>query len=78
MNRNEQLNKLFELARQGKKPKEIMQYFVDNDKQLQILINQAKQSGMEPKDYVFQYAKQNNINLNPIFEMFIRNGVIKL
>lgn len=78
MNRNEKLNKLIELTRQGKKPKEIMQYFVDNDKQLQILINQAKQSGMEPKDYVFQYAKQNNINLNPMFELFIKKGLIKL
>ena len=41
----------------------------------QILMNQMQQSGMSMRDFTLQYAKQNNINLEPIIQQLNQRGI---
>ena len=41
----------------------------------QILFNQMKQSGMATKDFTLQFAKQNNINIEPILNTLSQRGI---
>jgi hypothetical protein len=34
-----------------------------------------QQSGMNPKDFVLQFAKQNNIDLSPIISQLNQRGI---
>lgn len=43
--------------------------------QAQILLNQMQQSGMSMKDFTLQYAKQNNINLQPVLQQLNQRGI---
>lgn len=53
----------------GSTPQQIEQNILQQNPQLQVIMNQMRQSGMAPMDFVMQYAKQNNINPNTINQM---------
>jgi hypothetical protein len=42
---------------------------------MQIVFNQMQQSGLSPREYALQYAKQNNININPMVQMLQQRGI---
>lgn len=48
---------------------------VSNNPQAQAIFNQMRQSGMSPKQFVMQYAKQNNINIQPYLNMMKNKGI---
>ena len=48
---------------------------IKQNPQAQVLINQMQQSGMSVKDFTLQYARQNNINLQPILQTLSQKGV---
>ena len=56
----------------GKDPKQVEELIYQQNPQLRIISNQMKQSGLSPVDFVMQYAKQNNINLeqNAVLNMY--------
>ena len=49
----------------GNNPQAIQQMIFQQNPQLQILANQMYQSGLSPMQFVIQYARQNNINIQP-------------
>ena len=49
----------------GTDPRQVEQLIYQRYPQMQVIANQMKQSGLTPVDFVMQYAKQNNIPLNP-------------
>ena len=59
----------------GVNPKFTLQQLVSLNPQLQVMLNQAQQSGMSPRDYALQYAKQNNINIQPLVNMLGQRGI---
>ena len=56
-------------------PQQVLQQMINNNPQAKILINQMQQSGMSMRDFTLQYAKQNNINLQPILQQLNQYGI---
>lgn len=69
------LDLLMQLMMNGQSPQQITQRLVQQNPQVQVLLNQAQQSGMTPQQYALQYAKQNNINIQPLINMFSQRGI---
>ena len=59
----------------GQNPQQIIQQMVQQNPQAQVLLNQMQQSGMSMKDFTLQFAKQNNINLQPILQQLNNSGI---
>lgn len=49
----------------GVNPQTIQQTIFQQNPQMQVIYNQMVQSGLSPVDFIMQYAKQNNINIDP-------------
>ncbi len=69
------LQVMLQMVMGGNNPEIIINQMIQQNPQLSILLNQARQSGMNPRDYTLQYAKQNNINIQPLIDMFAQNGI---
>lgn len=69
------LQLIMQMVMGGQNPAYIMNQMLQQNPQLQVLINQARQSGMSPRDYTLQYARQNNINIQPLVNMFAQRGI---
>lgn len=74
MNNNE-LTFLMQMISGGNNPQQLIQQMISQNPQLQVILNQAQQSGLSPKDYVMQYARQNNINIQPILKLLNQRGI---
>ena len=74
-NMNNPLNMLMQFMSMGNNPQQIIQNFINQHPQAQMVFNQMKQSGLTPQQYVMQYAKQNNIDINPLLQMMSQRGV---
>ena len=78
---NNPMTMLSQMMQMGRNPQQIMrqvqQMAMQNPQmqqmlnQIQVANNQMKQSGMSPKQYVKQYAKQNNIDLQPMLQTIL-------
>ena len=68
---NNPLNIFQNMLSMGVNPKQIENFIFSQNPQLKILSNQMRQSGLAPIDFVVQYAKQNNVNVqqNDIYQM---------
>lgn len=76
MNNNQNpMNFLMNLMSMGNNPQQIINNVLNQNPQMQVAINQMKTSGMSTKDYVLQYARQNNINIQPIIQMMNSRGI---
>ena len=56
-------------------PQQALQQMINNNPQAKILMNQVQQSGMSMRDFTLQYARQNNINLQPILQQLNQHGI---
>ena len=56
-------------------PNQVIQQMLQQNPQAQPFINQMQQSGLSPREYALQYAKQNNININPMVQMLQQRGI---
>lgn len=72
---NNIINAILQLITNGQDPQQVIQQMISQNPQAQILFNQMKQSGMSAKDFTLQYARQNNINLQPILSALNQKGV---
>ena len=65
---------IMQMLMSGMNPNTIMQNIIQSNPQAQVILNQMKQSGMNPQQYVMQLAKQNNVNINPMLNMLRQAG----
>ena len=72
---NNPMQFLMQMMSGGANPQQIVQNFIRQNPQFNALLNQQKQSGMSMEQFVRQYAKQNNIDINPMLDMLKKNGV---
>lgn len=72
---NNPVQMILQMMMGGQNPQQIMQSVVQQNPQIQVLLNQAQQSGMTPQQYAMQYAKQNNINIQPLINIFAQRGI---
>jgi hypothetical protein len=63
---NNVINSVLQMIGNGQNPNQLIQQMINNNPQAQVLFNQMQQSGMTMRDFTMQYARQNNINLQPI------------
>lgn len=68
-------NNVLQIIGNGQNPNQIIQQMIQQNPQAQILFNQMQQSGMSMKDFTLQFAKQNNINLQPILNILSQKGI---
>lgn len=74
---NNPLEYLFQMIYTIKNPNQIIQNIVPGIPQAQTLLNQMKHSRMTEQQFVMQYAKQANIDINPLINT-LKNLGIKL
>lgn len=74
MNKNI-INQILNIMNAGLNPNQVIQQLTQQNPQAQILFNQMQQSGMSPKDFTMQYAKQNNIDINSIVKALNMSGI---
>lgn len=59
----------------GGNPQQIIAQMVQNDPQAKAMLTQMQSSGMSNEQFVRQYAKQQNINIEPFLNMLRQKGV---
>lgn len=69
------MNMLMQMLSMGNNPQQIIQSIAAQNPQVQAVFNQMQQSGMTPQQYAMQYAKQNNINIQPLVNMMNQRGI---
>ena len=60
---------------QGGNPQQMVQQIMQSNPRVNAIINQMKQSGMTPEQYVRQYAKQNNIDIDQVVKNLKSRGM---
>lgn len=60
---------LMQMLTNGGDANGLIQMLASQNPMAQAMLNQQKQSGKSMKDFVMQYAKQNNINIQPLIDM---------
>ena len=59
----------------GGNPQAQIQQIMQSNPQAAAIVNQMKESGMSPNEFLAQYARQNNIDLTPIKNLFASRGI---
>jgi hypothetical protein len=72
---NNLINFILTTINNGQNPQQVIQQMVAQNPQAQVLLNQMQQSGMSMRDFTLQYAKQNNINLQPVLQQLNQRGI---
>lgn len=65
---------LMQMLSMGSNPQQMMQNMIARNPQANAILNQMRNSGMTPEQYVRQYAKQNNIDIEPMLNQFRQRG----
>lgn len=72
---NNIVNLIMQMMTNGQNPNQVVEQIISKNQEAQILFNQMKQSGMSIKDFTLQFAKQKNINLEPILNTLSQKGI---
>lgn len=56
-------------------PNQALQSIMSQNSQFAGILNQARNTNGGIKAYLRQYAKQNNINIQPVLDMLAQRGV---
>ena len=72
---NNIVNLIMQIMTNGQNPSQVVEQIISKNQEAQVLFNQMKQSGMSIKDFTLQFAKQKNINLEPILNTLSQKGI---
>ena len=75
MNNNNIVNNMLQMMTNGQNPNQILENAFKQNPNIQAIFNQAQQSGMSMKDFTLHYAKQNNMNIQPILNLLSQRGI---
>ena len=70
MQHNNNPMQIRQMIAQAPNKQQMIDDMIQNNPNSQTIINMIKNSGMSPEQYVRQYFKQNNIDLNSIMNIF--------
>ena len=68
------MNALMQMLGGGGNPQQMLQMAMQRNPQFNAVINQVQQSGMSWKDFTMNYAKQHNIDINPMLDAMKKRG----
>lgn len=66
---------LCQMMTMGNNPQQIIQNLITQNPQYKNILNQAQASGLNPKDYVIQVARKQNIDIQPMLNMLAQRGI---
>ena len=69
------INQLIQMIGMINDPQVALQNMIKSNPQVQPMINQIKQNGGNPTDFLKNFAKQNNIDLKPIANILSKRGI---
>ena len=69
------MNMVYQMLSRGMNPQMMLQQMISQNPQSQFILNQVQQSGLSLRDYTLQYARQNNIDINPMIQMMSQFGI---
>ena len=72
---NNIVNLILQMMTNGQNPNQVIEQLISKNPQAQALFTQMKQNNMSVKDFTLQYAKQNNINIEPILNTLSQRGI---
>lgn len=72
---NNNMSMLINMLRGGINPQQAIQNIAMNNPNVQQIMNQVKSSGMSMEQFARNYAKQHNINIQDVINMFNQNGI---
>lgn len=72
---NGPLQMIMQLMTSGQNPQAILQNLMNQNPNAQAILNQMNQSGMNPREFVQQYCRQNNIDLSQIQNLANSRGI---
>ena len=72
---NIDMNLLMGLLSGGSNPDQMVENMAKSNPNMNAVLQQARQSGMSMKDFTLNYAKQNNINIQPLLNMMSQKGI---
>lgn len=71
---NNLMSVVLQMLGNGQNPNQIIQNAISQNPQVNAIFNQMRSSGMSMKDFTLQFAKQNNVNLQPVIAMLNQRG----
>ncbi len=74
MNPN-QINQIVQMIGMVNNPESFLQNAIKSNPQIQPMLNQIQQSGMNPTEFLKNYAQNNHIDLSPIMDILNKKGV---
>lgn len=66
---NNQFMQIMNLMRSGQNPNILINQMASQDPRVRMVLEQFKNSGMNPQQFVYQYARQNGIDISQIDNM---------
>ncbi len=66
---NNQFLQIMNLMRSGQNPNVLINQMANQDPRVRMVLEQFKNSGMSPQQFVYQYARQNGIDISQIDNM---------
>lgn len=72
---NNPMQLIMQVLMSGGNPQAVINQIARQNPQAATLLNQMNNSGMNPKEFAMQYAKQNNINPQPLINMLSKRGI---
>lgn len=66
---NNQFMQIINLMRSGQNPNILINQMANQDPRVRMVLEQFKNSGMSPQQFVYQYARQNGIDISQIDNM---------
>ena len=74
MNNNNPMQQMLQMLSMSNNPNQVVQMLAQQNPNVQAILNQMQQSGMTPQQFAMQYAKQKNIDINQVANVFRRMG----
>lgn len=74
MNNNNPMQQMLKMLSMSNNPNQVVQMLAQQNPNVQAILNQMQQSGMTPQQFAMQYARQNNIDINQVANVFRRMG----
>jgi len=71
---NNPMQMLMQMMSSGSTPQQMVQNMMKQNPNFNAIVNQMQNSGMSPEQYVRQYARQNNIDINPMINAMKNRG----
>lgn len=66
---------IMQMLSSGNNPNQLVQQLMQNNPQMNSIANQMRNSGMPPKEFLMQYARQNGKNIQPLLDMLSKRGI---